>query len=585
MVPMTDKTTAPWLEERAQLLARIAALEAAEAAREQIEEELKESRDQLEIILDGVADGIVVREPGGRFIYANDAAAHLYGFPDPGAFLAASPEEIRARFETLDEQRQPFPAERLPGQRALAGEPDPQALICYRMRASGEEHWVIAKSRPVHGAQGQVVFAITILHDISEQRREEERRDFLAEATARLAASLDYATTLQTLTQLVVPRLADGCVIEMWQEDGSLRRVAAAFAPGKAAAAEQLRHRYPPRLDAPHGIARVLRTGEPELTPEIRPDVLAAAAHDAEHLRLLQSLEMHSSMTVALIARERILGAVQFVSTTPGRAYGPDNLALAQDLTRRAALAADNARLYRAAQAAIAARDEFLSVASHELRTPITTLRAFAQLVTRKLDKGLTLDPDQVRQGMRTMIQQADKLTRLVSRLLDVSRIEAAKLVLEREVTDFSALVATVVDSLQATAPDRPLVVQTPGPLPALLDPLRIEQVVVNLVDNAIKYSRGTAPIEITVSPQAGTTVRLTVRDHGPGIPVADRERLFDRFYQAHPPGYRGGMGLGLYISRQIVELHGGTLTAEFPADGGTRFVADVPVGETAAPA
>jgi signal transduction histidine kinase len=286
-------------------------------------------------------------------------------------------------------------------------------------------------------------------------------------------------------------------------------------------------------------------------------------------------------MSVALIAHGRILGAAQFVSTTPGRHYDREDLALAEDLTRRAALAADNAQLYKAAQAAIAARDVFLSVAAHELRTPLTSLRIFAQLLTRRLDKGHTLDPDQVRRGMQTMMQQTDKLTRLVSQLLDVSRIEAAKLVLEREATDFSALVESVVAALQVTAPTRTLDVQTPGPVMVLLDALRVEQVVVNLVNNAIKYSPDGGPITITLSQPAADIVRLAVRDHGVGIPLSARDRLFDRFYQVHPQGHRGGMGLGLYISRQIAELHGGTLTAEFPDDGGSCFVLELPVGET----
>ncbi len=578
-MPITDETTAPWLEERASLLARIAALEAAEAARQQMAEELKESRDQLGIILAGVADGIVVREPGGRFIYANDAAALVYGYPDAARFLATPVAEVQARFEILDAQRQPFPRERLPGHLALQGQPAPSAVLCYRMRATGAEHWVLVKSRPVRDTQEQVVFAITILHEITAQRHAEERRDFLAEATARLTASLDYETTLQTLTQLVVPRLADGCVIEMLQEDGSLDRVAAAIDPSTSAVAAELRRHYPPRLDAPHGIARVLRTGESELTPVIAPEVLVAAAHDAEHLRLLQALGMQSSMTVALIAHGRILGAAQFVSTTAGRHYGPDDLALAEDLTRRAALAADNARLYRTAQAAIATRDEFLSVAAHELRTPITSLRAFAQLTVRRINKDMVLDPVQIQQGMLTMMQQADKLARLVTQLLDVSRIEAAKLALQCEMTDFSALVESVVTMLQPTAPAHQLVLVTPGPVQALIDPVRVEQVVVNLVDNAVKYTPRGGPIAITVTQPAAGQVRLAVRDHGLGIPGSARDRLFDRFYQAHPKGHLGGLGLGLYISQQIVQLHEGQLSAEFPKDGGTCFVVDLPTG------
>jgi signal transduction histidine kinase len=580
-VPTADETT-PWLDERAQLLARIAALEAAEQARQDMAAELKASRDQLGIILDSVADGITVQEPGGRIIYANDAAAHVCGYPDAASFLAAPRAVVLGQFEILDEDRRPLPLDRLPGRLALRGQPAPSATIGYRVRATGEEHWVVVKARPVRDAQEQVLFAISILHDITAQRRAEERRDFLAEATARLTASLDYETTLQTLTRLAVPRLADGCVVEMLQEDGTLRRVAVHAAPTIQAMAAELRRRYPPRIDTPHGIGRVLRTGQSELVPEITPDVLIAAAFDAEHLRLLRALDLQSSLTVALIAHGRILGAAQFLRTEAGRPYGPEDLALAEDLTRRAALAADNARLYQTAQAAIAARDEFMSVAAHELRTPITSLRAFAQLLLRRMDKQEILDSAQVRRGMQTMIQQVDKLTRLVSQLLDVSRIESAKLGLECEATDFAGLVAGVVATLQATAPEHTLVLHTPGLLPARLDPVRIEQVVVNLVDNAIKYSPDGGPITITVGPFAAGWVRLAVRDHGLGIPPADREQLFNRFYQVHSQGHRGGMGLGLYISRQIVQLHQGQLRAEFPPGGGTCFVVDLPTGREA---
>ncbi len=227
-----------------------------------------------------------------------------------------------------------------------------------------------------------------------------------------------------------------------------------------------------------------------------------------------------------------------------------------------------------------ALRDEFLSVAAHELKTPLTSLRGFAQLLMRQLDRDESPDPVRLRQALSAIDQQSAKLARLVNHLLDVSRIEAGRLVLDRKVADVVGLVDDVVATARVNTFRHEFTVRAPSGALALVDPLRLEQVIRNLVDNAIKYSPDGGPIGIEVdkSREAGV-VRVTVSDHGLGVAPAHRSLIFERFHQAHSERAFSGMGLGLYISRQIVELHGGRLEAEFPDEGGTRMIVTLPTG------
>jgi signal transduction histidine kinase len=241
---------------------------------------------------------------------------------------------------------------------------------------------------------------------------------------------------------------------------------------------------------------------------------------------------------------------------------------------RRVAETLDAAR--RDLQQALRARDEFLSVAAHELKTPITGLRGYVHLLLRQLDRTGQVDPARLKQALKVIDEQSAKLTRLISQLLDVSRIEAGKLTLEREVTDLAHLAESVAALAQASTDRHAISVQAPGPILALVDPIRLEQVLTNLVDNAIRYSPGGGAVEIEVAESPPGDVRLAVRDHGLGVPPDQRERIFERFHQAHDSQW-GGMGLGLYVSQQIVALHRGRFEVESPPDGGARFVVLLP--------
>jgi len=233
------------------------------------------------------------------------------------------------------------------------------------------------------------------------------------------------------------------------------------------------------------------------------------------------------------------------------------------------------------AEAAVRLRDEFLVVAAHELKTPLTSLLASTQLWCRRLNSEPSLEPDIQRWLLHIIAEQAQRLNRLVSQLLDVSRIQFGKLVLELQETDLASLVASTATLIQTRTGCDQIVIHAASPVIAWVDPLRIEQVVVNLIDNAVKFSPDGGQIDVDVSATEAGLVRLAVRDHGIGVPADKRERIFDRFHQAHASEHRSGLGLGLHISREIVELHGGYIAAEFPCAGGTRFVVLLPSGVT----
>jgi signal transduction histidine kinase/integral membrane sensor domain MASE1 len=237
-----------------------------------------------------------------------------------------------------------------------------------------------------------------------------------------------------------------------------------------------------------------------------------------------------------------------------------------------------------AAERAVQARDEFLSVAAHELKTPLTSLRGFSQILLGYLRDGRLAGPERLQGMLRQLEGQTEKLSRLVDHLLDVTRLEAGRLRLEPRATDLAELARAVASMAQEQTSAHTVEVVAPLPVVAWVDPLRLEQVLTNLVDNAIKYSPKGGVITLTAVPEpTSEMVRLTVRDQGLGIPSDHRAHIFDRFYQAHASSYRSGLGLGLYISHEIVALHGGQLTAEFPPEGGSLFVLRLPMGQSTA--
>ena len=319
----------------------------------------------------------------------------------------------------------------------------------------------------------------------------------------------------------------------------------------------------PERLRAAHraGLRRYAAAGRGALIDSGAPVELPGLQKSGEEITI--------ELTLSPLAAPA--GAV------PGSRYV---LAVVRDITERRRAEAEREREQRsrlAAEAAVAARDEFISIAAHELKTPITSVLGVAQLALRRYTQTGMFEPERVEKALRTIEERTTALARLVERLLDASRLEAGRLELERRPTDVAALVRRVVEAARPTAGGGGFVLAGPTSLLAEVDEVRIEQVVANLLENAVRYSPNGGRIEVGVEAPDEETLRLSVRDHGIGIAVEQRERVFDRYHQAHRLPHAPGIGLGLFISREIVAAHGGRIELEAPEGGGSRFVVTLP--------
>jgi predicted ATPase/signal transduction histidine kinase len=411
---------------------------------------------------------------------------------------------------------------------------------------------------------------------VLEERDARRRSAFLDEAGALLSGSLDFEETLARLSRLCVKSLADWCVLDLVEERG-LRRVAGACAdPAREPLLEELRRRYPARWDSPHPATRSLRAGEPILFPAFTDDELRAVCRSEEHLDIVRRLGTQSGVFVPLTARGQTLGVLSLLSATPGR-YGRADLDLAQEVARRAAIAIDNARLYREVQRADRRKSEFIAVLSHELRNPLASVRAGMHLLRRAPPDG------PVAARAREIVErQTAHLSRLVDDLLDVTRISRGKVELHRARIDLGDVVRAACDDF------RPLLERSgtelrlelpPGPVPIDADATRLAQAIGNLLENAVKFTSG-GSVTAVMTTRDGQAV-IAVRDTGVGMEPAEVERMFEPFEQEAQGLARtqGGLGLGLALARGLIELHGGAISARSEGRGrGSEFVVTLPL-------
>jgi PAS domain S-box-containing protein len=538
----------------------------------------------------------------------------------------------------------------------------------------------------VRDAEGTVQFAVSVFRDITERRRAEFAARFLADAGALLAASLDYETTLRQVAQLAVPRVADWCAVDIADTDGVPCLLALAHIdPAKVALGHEHRRRYPVGPDTPSGVTTVIRSGRSQLASEIPDARLVASARDAEHLAMLRALGIASAMLVPLVARGRVLGAMTFVSSSHERLFGPDDLAFAESLAARAALAIDNARLYHDAVAAeeryhglfggvgdavlvtdaegncidanpamtalvgysveelrrlresdltavaetgiareihrlpdgsvrrelilrrkggatvpveglttsltspsgvlqIGAwrdiserrhaeeeRQRFVAMVEHELRNPLTAIVMYAQRMRHRERYDA--------KAVDSIIAQAKQIERLALDLREAMRARTGVLTLQRSAVNVRALVAAVVEQMQATTTDHDISLAMPTYLhSAEWDADRVAQVLGNLLHNAIKYSPSGGDVRVVVE-KIGEGVRVSVADFGMGIPQQSLPHIFEPFYRAMnaKEGSARGMGLGLSIARELVMAHGGEMAVESALGQGSTFAFTLP--------
>ena len=559
--------------------ARRAAEERAARRQAELDErEMRRSRDQLDLILRSITEGVTVQAPEGKLVFANDAAAQLCGFESAAAMMAADARTLMDSFEVWREDGTPFPWQELPGRLALQGTAA-TAVVRFRLKRTGEERWSFVSSAPVIDANGNVEAAVNVFREFTERRRTEQSWQFLAAASAALGSSLDYEVTLTQVAELAVPHIADWCGVDILGADDRIEQLAVAHVdPAKRELAKEWRQRWPPRADS--AIVRVVRSGQPEMIAEVTDAMIDAGTPDLEQRRMAKALGLRSAMVVPLIVGLKPFGAVSFITAESGRHYGPQDLILATEIARRASLAVENARAYTEARTAVQTRDNFLAIASHELRTPLSALTVLTSSLVRAAnhDRLAKLGPEGLKDRMLKAERQTGQLARLVDRLLDVSRLTTRDLRLERTQTDLTEVARDVIARYDDTAAESGsrIELKVSGPTIGLWDHSRMDQVVTNLVGNAVKYGAG-APIIVSINTGGSGYVRLTVRDEGPGIPPEHQEQIFGQFERGAAPENLPGMGLGLWLVRRIVTAHGGTVTLDSRPGAGATFTVIVP--------
>jgi PAS domain S-box-containing protein len=400
---------------------------------------------------------------------------------------------------------------------------------------------------------------------------------FLSEASAVFSATLDYETALSNVVRMSIPRLADSCVVDMVQTNGALLRAAVAHLDhSKEDLLWDLGKRPEERNEA-FGKSKVIRTARSELYADVSDSLLSALAHNVEHLAMLRELGFKSFMCVPLLMRGRAIGAVGFMRVQPGQRYTLSDLALAEEFTDRAAVAIDNAMLYTKEQEANRLKDEFLAIVSHELKTPLTPiLGAIYRLRSiREEDADVQKAADMVERNAR-------RQALLIDELLDVSRVATGKFQLNYSLGDVATIVRATVQVARPAAEAMNIVVEAtidPAIQPVWCDPDRIQQALLNLVSNAIKFSHPGGRIRVQAESSV-SAVRVSVSDEGEGIPSDFLPHVFEVFRQAGEFNTRkhGGLGLGLSIVRHIVQQHGGVIRAESNGAGlGSTFVFELP--------
>jgi PAS domain S-box-containing protein len=456
----------------------------------------------------------------------------------------------------------------------------------YRIQwPDGAVRWIESRSKVLMTVEGQMWGMSGVCLDITERKRVESHLKFLADASAELAALCDYQSTLDKIAHLAVPRFADWCTVDMLSDSGSLKRLAVVHVdPARELMAREIERKFPldPARLVDSGPWQVLRTGEPELLPDVTDEVLAARVPDPLLRARLRAVGLRSYLAVPLTVRAKAVGVISFVAGESGRHYTAEDLALAQDLARRAAVAIENANLLRALHDSDRAKDVFLATLAHELRNPLAPVWNGLAIIKQAPD-----NTQRVKEVVDMIERQVGQLSRLVDDLLDVSRITTGKIELKKQRTDLRTILQSAVETsrphidaaghrLELRLPDEPTDMEA--------DPVRLAQVFSNLLNNAARYTRPGGLIEVDVGTQP-ERLEVSVKDNGAGIAPDMLGEVFAPFTQVTHPLHRGhgGLGIGLSLVEGLVRLHGGKVRAHSEGlDRGSEFVVELPRSRSA---
>ena len=548
----------------------------------QLEHALRLAEARLEGIVEISADAIISVDQSQTIIYFNEGAERIFGYRAdeilgrplelllPERYRAAHPQHMR-EFAAGQER-----ARRMGHRRPISG-----------LRKGGEEF--PAEASISRFQVGDALIFSVVLRDITERKRAEDHQRFLADVGALLGRSLDSDQTIHDAVRAAVPTLGDACIVDL-VEGGTLRHLAVAHVDlEKERQVAELRRRFPPDLAGTHPVAEAIRDRQPVILEQASDeqasdDWLESVTHSPEHAVLARAVgPVAATVVVPIESHGSVLGTVSVYRER--RRYDPDDLLLVGDFARRIGLAIDNARLYERAQRAIRAREETVAVVSHDLRNPINAIRMIASnLLKMPADRQR---PESTAEYLRIIGEAAAQADELIQNLLDASRIEAGQLRIAPRPAAVGPIVRAAADVLAPLADERGLALcaEVAAELPPVhIDAPRVQQVISNLVGNAIKFtpSGGCVTISARLAGEAGGargSVEVAVSDTGSGIPPEHLPHVFDRYWQASRATRRGA-GLGLPIAKGLVEAHGGRLWVESVVGEGSTFRFTLPVAE-----
>jgi PAS domain S-box-containing protein len=550
---------------------------------------------QFDQLIDGVRDyAIFLLDANGKIVSWNQGAERIKGYT-----AAEIIGQHFSKFYTPESVERGWPEHELTVARREGRFEDEG----WRVRKDGSRFCAGVNITALRDKDGHSKGFLKITRDLTARKRAEEqaarvireqtareaaelsetRALFLAEASQTLTGSLKEEKIYEDLVRIAVPFLADICIVDRLEPSGSARL--AAISQAEAVPADvrpRLRRYYPVKPSDPYLVSEVLRTRRTRIFGD-RVQLPGHAAHfHSEHREfpLLKALSAHSAIIVPLITNGDVVGAISFILTDSARIYGLAEIALAQDLGRRAATAIDQALLYataqeaqRAAEMANRAKDRFLAMLSHELRTPLTPILFSCSL----LIEDATLD-EKVREHLQVVLKNAALEARLIDDLLDITRISRGKLHLNFTIADAHEVLLAVAETCSAEIATKQL--QVALDLKAAnhdvrADVDRLQQVFWNLLKNAIKFTPSEGRIVVRSRNLRSDLLRVEIEDSGKGIEPRIASGIFEPFEQGEQSE---GLGLGLTICKNIVELHGGRITANSRGLGkGSTFVVEIP--------
>jgi PAS domain S-box-containing protein len=543
-----------------ELTARVQALVRWDAQRKQA---LVDERARL---LDLSDDAILIRDLEDRIVFWSQGAERLYGWTRQEALGQVTHTLFQTRAaDSLAE-----------AQAALRAHGRWEGELLHTTKSGGEV--VVASRWALHrDAAGRATGTLELGTNITQRKRAQQRTERLQAAISALSTALTPEEVARAvLTEAMAALGASAGLVYQLQPDGLLHLV-----HGTGYEESRLHAFRTLAPDAPQPAAAVLHTGEP-----IWLESVEALRACYPHLAPLQPFHNHQAWASApMRVNDRAVGAFVLAFGQP-RALDAEDRAFLVALAQKCGQCLERARLFREAQAAVRLRDEFLSVASHELRTPLTPLHLQLQILRREA-RDPALPPERLRERVTRAVERSEaqvrKLADLINDLLDVSRISAGRLVLEPESVDLAEVVRDVVARFepQALRAGCALELDVPAALMGHWDRRRVEQVVTNLLTNALKYGAG-RPVRLSLAAEEGHA-RLTVRDEGIGIAPEHQTRIFERFERAVSERNFGGMGLGLYICQQILDAQGGTIRVRSALGQGATFEVLLPTAPSLA--